>query len=92
MSKLGLRLCFVYCLLSLVCVVSAVLAQTDFKSHFVLLQLPIALQGALVDAVGLARYLETLSWPFTYVLLGLPTLAALYVLGMLIEHALKPRY
>ena len=64
---------------------SATRPQSTYKSGK-------AVQTSGATSVGLARYLETLSWPFTYVLLGLPTLAALYVLGMLIEHALKPRY
>jgi hypothetical protein len=90
-SKLGLRLCFAYCLLSLACIVPAVFAKTDFKSSFVLLQLPIAVQAALASAVGLGRYLENISWPLAYVLLGLPTLLSLYAIGLFVEHMIAPR-
>jgi len=67
------------------CVAIAFSKKYDFKSRFVLLQLPIALQCALLDALGLTPYLARVSWLGTYALLGLPTFAFLYLVGWFID-------
>jgi hypothetical protein len=53
----------------------------DSKGAFVLLQLPLALQASLLQALGLGWLLERLSWSTAYVILGIPTLVLLYFVG-----------
>ena len=83
MSRMGLALCLAYSVASLVCIAVA-LTSGDDKGQFVLLQLPIALQGALIQSVGLGGVLESLSWPAAYALLALPVAVLLYFVGKFI--------
>ena len=69
---------------SLLCVVAAFGATGDPKGNFVLLQLPIALQGSLLQSVRLAPLLSRLDWVTAYALLALPTVIALYACGALL--------
>lgn len=80
MSRIGLALCLTYVSATMWCVASAFLTS-DVKSRFVLLQLPIAAQGALLDAIGLSHLLHSLTWLSAYALLALPTAVLLYVFG-----------
>lgn len=80
MSKLGLILCTLYVTISALCIWAGV-ASSDPKGSFVLLQLPLALQATLLHSLGVDRFLGNLSWPTTYAVLGLPTLAILYSVG-----------
>ena len=59
----------------------------DSKGRFIYLQLPIVLQGALLDGLGLSLVLSGLSWPAAYLIIGVPTLALLYGVGALIDRA-----
>ncbi len=88
-SRLGLGLCTIYLLLAVASVAWAALAAGDPKGRFVLLQLPIALQGAILDSLGLGPVLERLSWESAYVVLALPTFALLYLVGVLLERPFK---
>jgi hypothetical protein len=56
------------------------------KGRFVFLQLPIALQSAALQALGLSRHLQGLGWLGAYLVLGLPTLAILYLAGRLLDR------
>lgn len=89
-SRLGLSLAGFYVVTSLLCVVAA-FTTGDPKGNFVLLQLPIALQGGLLQSVGLAPLLSRLDWGTAYLLLALPTVIAQYacgaLLGKLFGHA-----
>ena len=80
MSRSGLVLCLTYVAFTIWCIASALLSS-DVKSRFVLLQLPIAAQGALLDAIGLGQLLHSLTWLSAYALLALPTAVLLYVFG-----------
>lgn len=85
MSRIGLVLCLAYVGATVCCVVAAFWGA-DAKGQFVLLQLPIALQVALLDSAGLGSLLQPLSWPAAYALLALPTAALLYLVGALLSR------
>jgi hypothetical protein len=61
-------------------------AHGDLKGQFVLLQLPIAVQGYLLASLGFGPILKQLSWFTAYLLIGLPTFVVLYRLGWLIDQ------
>ena len=87
MSKLGFILCFLYLVVVAFCVWGAIDASSDPKGTFVLLQLPLALQLAILDSLGLSSALYELSWPAAYVLIGLPTLGLLYCVGWVLDKS-----
>ncbi|MBA2079279.1 hypothetical protein PCA_12285 [Rhodanobacter sp. PCA2] len=81
MSKTGLTLCFLYLVIVGLCALASLGSSGDPKGEFVLLQLPLALQLAALDWLGLSRALSNLPWAGAYLLVGLSTLALLYGLG-----------
>ena len=87
-SRAGVTLCAAYVAVCVAAVAYSVLASGDPKGRFVIFQMPIVIQGALLDSVGLGSMLAGLSWPAAYALLALPTLPVLYGLGILIERVL----
>jgi hypothetical protein len=93
MSRLGVVLCSFYLLIIATCLALSLSAGGDFKGQFVFMQLPIALQEALLvsllQAVGLVSWLAELGWMEAYLLLGLPTFVALYAFGWVIETAVR---
>lgn len=94
MSKIGFILCFLYSLIAGLCVLASVSSTGDPKGEFVLLQLPLALQLAALDWLGLSSALSNLSWVAAYMLIGPPTLALLYSVGWALGklvHALNLR-
>jgi hypothetical protein len=84
MSRVGLVFCALYALIIAACVCWA-FTVGDPKGHFVILQLPIALQGTLLVSLGLLPILVHLSWFAAYLFIGLPTFMLLYLLGWLID-------
>jgi hypothetical protein len=82
-SRLGLALASAYVLVTAFCVLASNSANADPKGSYVLLQLPIALQGSLLHALGLGDFLRGFSWTEAYFALGLPTVIALYAIGHL---------
>ena len=91
MSRLGLLLCAPYALFIAACLGIFSLAGGDDASQLVFLQLPIAGQLALVDALGLGRPLQFLSWPDAYGLFMMPAFILLYSVGALLERSLGRR-
>ena len=88
-----MTLCAFYIVVAGACVAFAFGVSGDPMGHFVILQLPIALQLALLDTLGLGVFLEQLSWVSAYILLGIPTLLALYTLGWLVgRHRSNPSF
>ncbi|MFD0913184.1 hypothetical protein [Methylophilus luteus] len=85
MSRIGKMLCIIYALFMIACFAIAYSAEGDFKGQYVFLQLPLALQMAGIDAMGLSSELQNLSWIGAYALLGLPTLMILYFVGWMID-------
>lgn len=84
-----MSLCVGYVVVTVACLGMAFLTVGDPKGHFVLLQLPIALQGALICSVGFCQLFEHLSWVAAYSYITLPTLGMLYFLGSRIERGIK---
>ena len=66
LNRLGLSLCTAYLVLTLILAWAAHSAEGDPKGQFVLLQLPIALQLATADFLGLATYIREWSFPIAY--------------------------
>ena len=85
MSRIGKTLCLIYALVIAVCIALAYSAGGDFKGQYVFLQLPIVIQMAGIDAIGLSPKLQNLSWVGAYALLGLPTILFLYLVGWVID-------
>lgn len=81
MSRIGLFLCALYAAAIATCLAFAYDAGNNFKSQYVFLQLPIALQISLFQELGLVSHLRHASWAAAYLLLGLPTFALLYFVG-----------
>lgn len=85
MSRIGVVLCALYAVVIAACFAFAYSAGGDFNGQFVFLQLPIALQGALLHEFGLGSFLGSLSLVVAYTVLGLPTFALLYLVGWLMD-------
>ena len=73
------------------CVGIVSLAGGDDTSQSVFLQLPLAGQIALVDALGMGRVFEFVSWPDAYGLFVPPVFIVLYTVGALLERGLERR-
>lgn len=89
MSRLGLSLCALYAAIVGASAALAVTGDGDPKGQLVVLQFPIALQSATLDALGLGWLVERLSWKVAYLVLGVPTLALLYVAGRFLGSRLR---
>jgi len=85
MSRIGKTLCLIYALIIAVCIALAYSAGGDFKGRYVFLQLPIVIQMAGIDVIGLSPKLQNLSWVGAYGVLGLPTFLFLYFVGWTID-------
>jgi hypothetical protein len=79
-SALGLILAGAYVIPSAVLVIYGSSLE-DTKGHFVLMQLPIAFQMAIVDSFHLTPKLSGVSWTGAYLLFGLPIVVLLYLVG-----------
>ena len=84
-SRVGLAFVLMYAAAIAACLVMALNADGDPKGRFVFLQLPIAIQGDIVYALGFGEYLSGMSWVTAYLVLAAPTFALLYLLGRLLE-------
>lgn len=88
-SRIGLVFCILYVVAASALVVIGVFVADDTKSRVVLMQVPIALQGALLYAIGFGEFMRALSWPVAYVILGVPTLLVFYAAGAFIERVFR---
>lgn len=88
-SWTGIVFAALYLAIVILCVAAALSAGGDDKGRFVLLQLPLALQLALLHELNLDRLLEGLSWVGGYLLIGLPTLALFYFAGWGLERLVR---
>jgi hypothetical protein len=79
-SKTGLALTGLYLLLTIISIVWA-LNVSDPKGKTVFLQLPIAIQLAVIQELGLIKALYGFSWYIIYPLIVIPTLFILYYIG-----------
>jgi len=85
MNRIGKILCLIYALIIVICIAFAYSSGGDFKGQYIFLQLPIVIQMAGIDAIGLSPKLQNLSWVGAYGLLGLPTFLFLYFIGLAID-------
>lgn len=85
MSRIGKVLCLIYALIIIACFAVAYSADGDFKGRYVLLQLPLVLQMAGINAIGLSPKLQNFSWVGAYALMGIPTFLFLYFVGWAID-------
>lgn len=84
LNKAGLIVASVYFFIVVACIVWAVLID-DPKGKFVILQLPLALQMAGLDSIGVLKYLPAMSWTMVYLFIGVPTLWFFYLMGYYVD-------
>lgn len=82
-SKIGLAFVIFYLLIVLICFVWA-FSTSDPKGKFVLLQLPVSPQLALIQELGLEKFLYVSHWLIVYFLIIISTILVLYYIGNLI--------
>ncbi|CAB3634349.1 MAG: hypothetical protein J0I68_26005 [Achromobacter sp.] len=91
-SWTGIVFAALYLAIVILCIAGALSADGDDKGRFVLLQLPLALQLALLHELNLDRLLGELSWVGGYLLIGLPTLALFYFAGWGLEKLVRAAF
>jgi hypothetical protein len=87
-SKLGIAFAGAYVALAVLLLAYSWSQTDDASGGVIVAQVPIALQGALLESLGFGSLLEHLTWPMAYLVLGLPTVAILYAIGALIQRVL----
>ncbi|MEA5124015.1 hypothetical protein [Xanthomonas floridensis] len=85
LSAFGIVLCVLYLIPTALCLWIAQEAGSDDKGRFVMLQMPLTPQLALLDAIGADSWLRGLSWLTSYLVLVPPFLVVLYLLGSLVQ-------
>jgi hypothetical protein len=94
MNIISASLCSLYAAVIAICVGLAYRARrgNDSKGHFVFLQVPIALQVALLMRIGVMGSFRKISWGIAYLLFATPVFVILYVFGIAIQYLIKIRY
>jgi len=87
-SRFGFALCVIYSLIIIICLTWAYSGDIDFKSQFVLVQLPIAVQLGVLHALGLYPLLKNISMVMAYILLVPLSYIVLYFSGWLVVKIL----
>lgn len=64
-------------------------ANSDPKSVYILMQLPVMLQTAALDVIGMGGWLSGKTWTTVYLLVMPPTLAVLYAVGAMLGSVLE---
>jgi hypothetical protein len=82
-SAFGLFLAALYGVPSIASVIGSIRTGNP-ETHYILLQLPIALQAAGLVKLGLADKLGNISWVGAYALLWLPIVLLLYGIGVVL--------
>jgi hypothetical protein len=88
LSKTGLILGRLYLAVILACGIGAQFI-TDPKGKFIVLQIPVVLPHGLLLALDATEFLNGLSWPAVYFVLGTPMWLLLVLLGNLMETIVK---
>ncbi|MEB6662530.1 hypothetical protein MXL91_13855 [Achromobacter ruhlandii] len=91
-SWTGIVFAALYLAIVILCIAGALSTDGDDKGRFILLQLPLALQLALLHDLNLDRLLGDLSWTGGYLLIGLPTLALFYFVGWGLEKLVRAAF
>lgn len=86
LNRFGFALCIAYLLLTCVCLWAAYAIVGDLKGRFILLQLPIALQLALLDWLGFRGWINDWGWPIAYTVFIPFTLLILYCIGVVMTR------
>lgn len=90
---MGMALVGVYACLTATAVIAA-WGKGDFKGQFVFMQLPIALQMALIMELmprSLVAQLRDMSWAMAYLVIWPPTALVVYAIGSFIGYFSSPR-
>jgi hypothetical protein len=80
LSWTGIALCALYLALTTWLVLDA-RSNSDPKSAYILMQLPVMLQTAALNVIGVGRWLSGMTWITVYLLVIPPTLACCTCLG-----------
>lgn len=92
LSRAGACLALLYVVPTVICIVIG-LCSDDYKSQYVWLQIPVALQMAALHSMGVLEHFTGLTWPGLYLLACLPVIAGLYgvgyVLGLLVTCSIN---
>ncbi|MBH1490540.1 hypothetical protein [Stenotrophomonas muris] len=88
LSRTGIALCALYLALTTWLVLDA-RSNSDPKSAYILMQLPVMLQTAALNVIGVGRWLSGMTWITVYLLVIPPTLGVLYVLGAMLGSVLE---
>ncbi len=85
LNRLGLSFIVIYLALTLLFVFFSI--DADPKGRFVMLQIPITLQLAVVDLLGLADYTQKWSFPVAYAIFIPAACLFLYASGVALSRA-----
>lgn len=88
LSLTGIVLCALYLALTAWLVFDA-RSNSDPKSVYILMQLPVMLQTAALNAIGVGSWLSGMTWMTVYLLVIPPTLGVLYLLGAMLGSVLE---
>ncbi|ACF52705.1 MULTISPECIES: hypothetical protein [Stenotrophomonas] len=88
LSWTGLAVCALYLALTTWLVLDAQ-ANSDPKSAYILMQLPVMLQTAALNVIGMGGWLSGKTWTTVYLLVMPPTLVVLYAVGAMLGSVLE---
>lgn len=88
LSWTGIAICTLHLALTTWLVLDAQ-AHSDPKSAYILMQLPVMLQTAALDAIGMGGWLSGKAWTTVYLLVMPPTLVVLYAVGAMLGSVLE---
>ncbi|WP_428422558.1 hypothetical protein [Methylibium sp.] len=83
--KMKIVLPSLYVAATAIALITGLANSNDTKGSFVIIQLPIAIQLALLDAAGLIESLDGLPWQTTYFLMALASVVLLYAIGAAVD-------
>jgi hypothetical protein len=86
LNRLGLVLCIIYLIIVGLFLSAGLASGEDPKGQFVLLQLPISVQLAILDELGLTLYFKNWSWPIAYAAFIPPACFGLYFIGIFVTR------
>ncbi|HDS1145472.1 MULTISPECIES: hypothetical protein [Stenotrophomonas] len=88
LSWTSIAVCTLYLALTAWLVLDAQ-ANSDPKSAYILMQLPVMLQTAALNVIGMDAWLSGMSWTTVYLLVIPPTLPVLYAVGAMLGSVLE---
>ncbi|AUI08612.1 MULTISPECIES: hypothetical protein [Stenotrophomonas] len=88
LSWTGIAICTLYLALTTWLVLDAQ-ANSDPKGAYILMQLPVMLQTAALDAISMGGWLSGKTWTTVYLLVMPPTLVVLYAVGAMLGSVLE---